>query len=151
VGNSDTGGELPDDWVSEIPSLLHEMRFPKHRRPTNISNGEPIICYAVKKGQVFALQSRKPGLDTIRLKPPTGPIGSATYRYPNEMDVVTHAYISDLRDAPMLADVQPNFMKLHGKKFWNGSHWEISLSEYEPLKQSILASSAVVTNSDPAI
>lgn len=67
------------------------------------------------------------------------------------MDVVTHAYIPDLRDAPMLAGVRPNFMKLHGKKFWNGSHWEISLTEYAELKQAILASRGVATNSDPAI
>src|SRR5947208_329128 len=84
---------LPDDWAAQIPSLFTEMRFPKHRPPTNISDNERIIAYAVGKGKVFAVQTRD---GNIRTKKPYGPAGSVTFRYPNEMDVTTHAWVPNL-------------------------------------------------------
>ncbi len=59
------------------------MRFPKHRHPTNISNYERLIAYAVGKQKVFAAQRRA---GAIRIQQPYGPPGSVTQRWPHEME-----------------------------------------------------------------
>lgn len=111
------------------------QRFPKHRQPSNVSNYEGQIAYAVGKYKVFAAQRRAGG---IRINPPSGPKGSVTYRWPHEMDVETFAWVSDLRDAPDLRVVLPEFMEKYRKNFWNGSHWQITDDEFKALQAAIL-------------
>jgi hypothetical protein len=126
---------LPDDWEVEIPSLKTIMRFPKHRAPKDIMDNDRLIAYAVGKGKLFAVQTRN---GDIRMRKPYGPAGSVTFRYPNELDVVTHAWVGDLRRAPLLSDVRPDFTTTYKKKFWNGSHWRISDEEYAALEAAIV-------------
>ncbi len=118
-----TGGNVPDLWVDEEPSLMELMRFPKHRRPDNVSNYEGVIAYAVGKRKVFAAQRRA---GAIRINPPTGPKGSVTFRWPHEMDMETFAWVPDLRVAPTPESVVSGFMEKYRRNFWNGSHWQIT-------------------------
>jgi hypothetical protein len=128
---------IPDDWARQIPSLFTAMRFPRHRPPTNISNNERIIAYAVGKGKVFAVQTRD---GNVRNRKPYGPVGSVTSRYPNEMDVTTHAHVPNIANAPDLKRTCPDFMDVHGSKFRQGSHWLISDEHYDALEAAIVAS-----------
>src|SRR5688572_18086860 len=112
------------------------MRFPKHRPPRDISDHERLIGYAVEKGKVFLVQTRAGG---IRIQPPYGPKGSVTYRWPNEMDVETHAWVPNLKNAPELKAVLPDFMDKYRKKFWRGSHWLIDDAEYDALEAAVIA------------
>ena len=130
-----TGGPVPDPWTVEEPGLFDLMRFPKHRKPTNISNYNGLIAYAVEKRKVFAAQRRE---GDIRIKAPYGPKGSVTDRWPNEMDVETFSWVADLRDAPDLSTVLPDFTTNYRKYFWNGSHWEITEDEFQALQAAII-------------
>jgi hypothetical protein len=130
-----TGGPVPDKWTTDERSLLDLMRFPKHRRPTNISNYERLIAYAVEKGKVFAAQRRA---GSVRINAPFGPVGSITYRFPHEMELETFAHVPDLRDAPALKAILPDFTTKYRKNFRNGSHWQITSGEYAALEQAIL-------------
>lgn len=131
-----TGGPVPDRWLEEEASLRDLMRFPKHRQPTNISNYEGLIAYAVGKRRLFAGQRRA---GAIRINQPTGPKDSVTYRWPHEMEVETFAWVGDLRNAPDLGAAFPEFMEKYRKNFWNGSHWQITDDEFEALQTAILA------------
>lgn len=135
VGVSGPGGQVPDDWMVDERSLFDLMRFPKHRQPTNISNYEGLIAYAVGKQKVFAAQRRAGG---IRINAPSGPEGSVTWRWPHEADVETFAWVADLGDAPLLGDVLPDFTTKYKKSFWNGSHWQITDEEWDALQAAIL-------------
>ena len=131
-----TGGHVPDNWVEEEASLRELVRFPKHRRPTNISNYEGLVAYAVGKRKVFAAQRRA---GAVRINEPSGPRGSVTYRWPHEMQVETFAWVADLRDAPDLGVAFPDFMEKYRKNFWNGSHWQITDDEFVAIQAAILA------------
>jgi hypothetical protein len=130
-----TGGAVPDLWTVEEASLFEVMRFPKHRQPTNIANYEGLIAYAVGKAKVFAAQRRA---GAVRINAPSGPIGSATYRWPHEMEVETFAWVPDLRDAPTVETAAPGFMANYGKLFRQGSHWRITDEEFDALEAAIL-------------
>lgn len=129
-------GQVPDLWTEEEASLRELMRFPKHRKPENISNYEGLIAYAVGKQKVFAAQRRQ---GAIQINPSTGPKGSVTDRWPHLMEVETFAWVSDLRDAPAIGDVLPDFTHKYRKNFWNGSHWQITDDDFEALQAAILA------------
>lgn len=129
-------GQVPDRWTVEEPDLMDMMRFPKHRQPTNISDYNGLIAYAVGKQKAFAAQRRA---GAIRIQKPYGPPGSVTYRWPHEMDVETFAWVTDLRNAPQPDDAVPGFMAKYRGQFWNGSHWRITDEEFAALEQAILA------------
>ena len=112
------------------------MRFPKHRRPDNVSNYEGVIAYAVGKRKVFAAQRRA---GAIRINPPTGPKGSVTFRWPHEMDMETFAWVPDLRVAPTPESVVYGFMEKYRRNFWNGSHWQITDDEFAALQAAIIS------------
>jgi hypothetical protein len=141
-----TGGPVPDDWTVEEPSLFDVMRFPKHRQPKKISNYNGLIAYAVGKQKVFAAQRRA---GAIRIQAPYGPEGSATYRWPHEMDVETFAWVPDLRQAPDLNTVLPDFTDKYRKYFRNGSHWEITDEEFEAFELAIAAAGKGVPVPEP--
>jgi hypothetical protein len=130
-----TGGAVPDNWVEEEASLIELMRFPKHRQPSNISNYEGLIAYAVGKKKIFAAQRRA---GAVRINPPIGPKGSVTFRWPHEMDVETFAWVPDLTTAPSPDEAVPGFMEKYGRQSWNGSHWKITDEEFAALEAAIL-------------
>jgi hypothetical protein len=131
-----TGGRVPANWIDDEPSLRELMRFPKHRQPTNMSNYEGLIAYWVGEQKVFAAQRRA---GSIRINDPSGPKGSVTHRWPHEMEVETFAWVAELRDAPLVSDVLPEFMEKYRKNFWNGSHWQITDDEFEALQAAIIS------------
>lgn len=126
---------VPDDWTVSDPGLFDSARFPRHRQPTNISNYERVILYAVGKGVVFAAQRRA---GAIRINKPYGPPGSVTDRWPHEMETETFAWVPDLRNAPAVKAVLPEFMTIYRKKFRNGSHWMITPLEFSALETAII-------------
>lgn len=146
VGVSGPGGQVPDLWTVAEASLRDLMRFPKHRQPTNISNYEGLIAYAVGKQKVFAAQRRQ---GAIQINTPSGPKGSVTDRWPHVMEVETFAWVPDLRDAPTPDDVLPGFMEKYRKNFWNGSHWQIADDEWDTLQAAILDVGDGVAVPDP--
>lgn len=131
-----TGGAVPDRWTIEEPSLFDLMRFPKHRQPTKISNYNGLIAYAVGKRKVFAAQRRA---GALRIQAPYGPEGSVTYRWPHEMEVETFAWVADLRHAPDLTSVLPDFTDKYRKYFRQGSHWQITDEEFDVLQNAIIS------------
>jgi hypothetical protein len=134
VGTGDP--RVPDDWAAREPGLFDLARFPRHRQPTNISNYERVILYAVGKGVVFAAQRRA---GAIRINKPHGPVGSVTDRWPHEMEMETFAWVPDLRNAPTVQSVLPRFMTTYRKNFWNGSHWLIDDDELAAFEAAIIA------------
>jgi len=134
---------MPDNWVEEEASLFDLMRFPKHRQPSNISNYERLITYAVGKRKIFAAQRRA---GAIRIQRPYGPPGSVTQRWPHEMEVETFAYVANLRDAP---EPSVEFMEKYRKQFWNGSHWLIADDEYGALEDAIIRAGSGVSVPPP--
>ena len=132
VGTSEN--PVPPDWAVERSDLFREIRFPWNKPPRDLSNGEPIIVYAVGSRVLIASQTVD---GPPRLLPRRGPIGSPQNRWPHSVSVETEFYCSPLSRAPVLREVAPNFARRYASRFRDGSHWRIEADEYELLAAAI--------------
>lgn len=129
-----TDKPVPPNWEVERPALFTEVHFPWNKPPTDVSNGERIILYAVGSRVLIATQIVD-GPPTIA--PRRGPVGSDAYRWPHSIDVRTLDYCSPLRNAPKLREIAPEFADRYAGKFREGSHWRIEDAEYAQLAAAI--------------
>lgn len=136
VGTSEE--PVPPDWAVERPDLFREIRFPWNKPPRDLSNGEPIIVYAVGSRVLIANQTVD---GPPRLMPRRGPIGSPENRWPHSVSVKTDFFCSPLSSAPVLREVAPDFARRYASRFRDGSHWRIEVEEYELLAAAIKTSS----------
>jgi len=126
---------VPPNWEIERRDIFTKLNFPRTKPPNKVSNGEPIIVYAVGSRVLIATQIVQRSSGRKR----SGPPGSREYRWPWEIEVKTHHFCSPLKDAPKLREVAPDFAKRYAGKFWEGSHWEIDEPEYAELAAAIEA------------
>jgi hypothetical protein len=131
-----TDKPVPPNWGDERSDLFTEVHFPWNKPPTDVSNGERIILYAVGSRVLIATQTVD-GPPTIA--PRRGPVGSDEYRWPHSIAVKTHYYCSPIDSAPKLREVAPDFDERYKNNFREGSHWRITEAEYEKLAAEIEA------------
>ncbi len=71
---------FPDNWLTERPELLTEVRFTQ--QPTGINSGDPLLYYAAGKQRLFALARASESGTSVQYAPtPT------TKRWPYRMRV----------------------------------------------------------------
>jgi len=131
-----TDKPVPPNWAEERPDIFTEIHFPWNKPPTDVSNGERMIVYAVGSRVLIATQTVD---GPPRIVPRRGPVGSNEYRWPHSVTVKTHSYCSPLSSAPKLREVAPDFAERYATKFREGSHWRIEDDEYAELAAAIEA------------
>ena len=128
------GFDVADYWAQDQPLYFTEISFPWNKSPADIWKPGRIILYAVGWGVLMAEQSVA---GPPKVRPRRGPAGSPQNRWPHTLAVKTLYYCSPLSKAPKLREYAPEFAAKYAKRFWNGSHWEITEAEYRQLAAMI--------------